>query len=214
MELPVLDAPSPKRLLTGLSPWMVLPKGQRQRRAGYAAADDAVGAKESPGPSRQCASSRPPLTLAIAGGLAYQLDHHLVQIAALGDTVTMATMGAADVIIGPEGVQTPTATASSPRHRGLPLGPGLGRASGCCARSSGSPASSAAGNLGVLGKLHCSPSLHGPLVDGLDLLPGIRAGYCPKDVTWEAASAGSGAVLGSMPIPAGWWGCPHPRPKP
>ena len=42
------------------------------------------------------------LTLAVAGGLAKQLRHHELQIAALGHNMTVTTMGTGNVIVVPQ----------------------------------------------------------------------------------------------------------------
>ena len=69
-------------------------------RDGQAAAHDPAGPQHADGEVGDV--HRPALALAVAGGLAEQLGHHAVQIAALGDDVPVAAVGRDDVIVGPQ----------------------------------------------------------------------------------------------------------------
>ena len=108
---PWLRAPSPKKqTLT----WSV-PRTGRERRAGrdaHAAADDAVRAEDAGVDVGDV--HRAALALAVAGRLAEQLGHHQRRVAALGDAVAVAAVGAGDVSSGRSAAQAPTPTASMP----------------------------------------------------------------------------------------------------
>ena len=78
----------------------------------HAGADDAVGAEHAEGEVVDV--HRSALAAAVTGGLAHQLGHHPREVAALGDEMSVATVGRCDVVVDPVGSHTLTPTASWP----------------------------------------------------------------------------------------------------
>ena len=75
-----------------------------QRRAGGdrdAARDDAVGAEVAGGDVGDV--HRAAAAAAVAGLLAEQLGHHLLEVGALGDAVAVAAVGRGDRVVGAQG---------------------------------------------------------------------------------------------------------------
>src|SRR5205823_459990 len=80
------------------------PDLRRQGRAGrdaHPAADDAVGPEDAPVDVGDVHAAA--LALAVAGRLAEQLSHHQLDVAALGDAVAVAAVGAGDEVVLAQG---------------------------------------------------------------------------------------------------------------
>ena len=108
-KVPSFEAPSPKKQTATWPLLRSLADSAAPVAIGDPGADDAVGAQDAqlrPGDVHGAA-----LALAVAGGLAVQLGHHAAHLAALGDDVAVAAVGAGDVVVVVEG------GAHADRHR-------------------------------------------------------------------------------------------------
>jgi hypothetical protein len=71
-------------------------------RNGNAAADHAVGSKVTGGHVGDV--HRTAASAAVTGLLAKQLGHHQLEVCPFADAMTVTTVGAGDIVIGPQGL--------------------------------------------------------------------------------------------------------------